>query len=44
MHARRAERYLPTPDFDLTEPDAVWLTAYDDVVDPAYSRLLMQAH
>lgn len=42
MHARQAKRYLPMPDYDLSEPDAVRLTIYGGVVDPAYSRLLIQ--
>ena len=42
MYARQAKRYFPMPDYDLTNPDAVGLTIYGGVVDPAYSRLLIQ--
>lgn len=42
MHVRQARRYLPMPDYDLSEPGAVRLTIYGSVVDPAYSRLLIQ--
>lgn len=42
MYARQAGRYLPMPDYDLAEPGAVRLTLYGGVVDPAYSRLLIQ--
>lgn len=42
MYARQASRYLPMPDYDLGEPGAVRLTLYGGVVDPAYSRLLIQ--
>lgn len=42
MHARQARRYFPMPDYDLSEAAAVRLTIYGSVVDPAYSRLLIQ--
>ncbi len=42
MHARQARRYFPMPDYDLAEAGAVRLTVYGGVVDPAYSRLLIQ--
>ncbi|MFC6674084.1 ATP-binding protein [Marinobacterium aestuariivivens] len=42
MYARQAKRYFPMPDYDLSEPGAVKLTIYGGVVDPAYSRLLIQ--
>ncbi len=42
MHERQARRYLPLPDYDLTEAGAVNITLYGGVVDPAYTRLLMQ--
>jgi ATP-dependent DNA helicase RecG len=42
MHARQARRYFPMPDYDLSAPAAVKLFIYGGVVDPAYSRLLMQ--
>lgn len=42
MHLGQARRYFPMPDYDLSEPTAVKMTVYGGVVDPAYSRLLMQ--
>lgn len=42
MHVRQARRYFPMPDYDLTDPAAVKLSIYGGVVDPAYSRLLIQ--
>ena len=42
IHIGQAKRYLPMPDYDLQEPRAVKLTIHGRVVDPAYSRLLMQ--
>jgi ATP-dependent DNA helicase RecG len=42
MHVGQARRYLPMPDYDLREPTAVKMTIYGSVVDPAYSRLLIQ--
>lgn len=42
MYARQARRYFPMPDYDLSTPGAVKLTIYGGVVDPAYSRLLIQ--
>lgn len=42
MYTRQARRYFPMPDYDLSEPGAVRLTIYGGVVDPAYSRLLIQ--
>lgn len=42
MHIGQARRYFPMPDYDLSEPMAVKMTVYGGVVDPAYSRLLMQ--
>lgn len=42
MFARQARRYLPMPDYDLGESGAVRLTIYGGVVNPAYSRLLIQ--
>jgi ATP-dependent DNA helicase RecG len=42
MHTGQARRYFPMPDFDLSEPQAVHMTIYGSVVDPAYSRLLIQ--
>lgn len=42
MHIGQARRYFPMPDFDLREQFAVKMTVYGSVVDPAYSRLLIQ--
>ncbi|KXS37690.1 MAG: putative transcriptional regulator [Halomonadaceae bacterium T82-2] len=42
MYSRQARRYLPLPDYDLSEPGAVRLGIYGGVVDSAYSRLLIQ--
>ena len=42
MHKSQAQRYFPLPDYDLTEPAVVRMTIHGAVVDPAYSRLLIQ--
>ena len=42
MHRSQARRYFPMPDYDLSEPEAVEMTIHGRVVDPAYSRMLMQ--
>ena len=42
IYTGQARRYFPLPDYDLSEPGAVKLTIYGGVVDPAYSRLLIQ--
>ncbi len=42
MHKGQANRYLPLPDYDLSETNAVRMTIYGGVVDPAYSQMLMQ--
>lgn len=42
MHLGQAKRYFPMPDYDLSEVGAVQMTIYGGVVDPAYSRLLIQ--
>ncbi len=42
MHAGQAQRYFPMPDYDLNAPNAVKMTIYGGLVDPAYSRLLIQ--
>lgn len=42
MYREQARRYFPMPDYDLTEDGVVKLTLYGSVVDPAYSRLLIQ--
>lgn len=42
MHVGQARRYFPMPDYDLSEPQAVKMTIHGSIVDPAYSRLLIQ--
>jgi ATP-dependent DNA helicase RecG len=42
MHIGQARRYFPLPDYDLSESDAVKITIYGKIVDPAYSRMLIQ--
>ena len=42
IHIGQARRYFPMPDYDLVTPDAVKLTIHGRIVDPAYSRLLIQ--
>ena len=42
MYAGQARRYFPMPDYDLSAPQVVKITIHGSIVDPAYSRLLMQ--
>jgi ATP-dependent DNA helicase RecG len=42
MHARQAQRYLPMPDYDLHDVVSVKMTVYGGLIDPAYSRMLIQ--
>lgn len=42
IYRGQAQRYFPLPDYDLSHPNAVKMTLYGGVVDPAYSRLLIQ--
>ncbi|NLZ05572.1 MAG: transcriptional regulator [Phycisphaerae bacterium] len=42
MHVGQARRYFPMPDYDLHEPSVVRMTVYGSIVNPAYTRLLMQ--
>ncbi len=42
MHRGQASRYFPLPDYNLSEANVVRMTIYGGVVDPAYSRLLIQ--
>ena len=42
MYLGQARRYFPMPDYDLSEPQAVKMTLHGSIVDPAYSRLLIQ--
>lgn len=41
MYEKQAKRYLPLPDYELTA-STVNLIIYGDVVDPAYSKLLIK--
>lgn len=38
---QQVKRFLPLPDYDLSEPGEVKLTVYGAVIDSAYSQLLM---
>jgi len=42
MYSGQARRYFPMPDYDLSEPKVVKMTIHGSIVDPAYSRLLIQ--
>lgn len=42
MNRSQASRYLPLPDYDLSDPGEVRLTIYGRVVDEGYTKLLMQ--
>lgn len=42
MNRSQAERYLPLPDYDLSEPGFVKLTIYGSVVDESYTGMLMR--
>ena len=42
MHIGQARRYLPMPDYDLSEPEVTRLTIYGGVIDQAYSEILIQ--
>lgn len=42
IYQRQRKRFFPLPDYDLTKDNKVLLTIHGKVVDPAYSRLLMQ--
>ncbi|WP_281984338.1 RNA-binding domain-containing protein [Azonexus hydrophilus] len=42
MHLGQARRYFPMPDYDLSDAGVVKMTVHGRVVDPAYSRVLMQ--
>lgn len=41
MHNSQAKRYLPLPDYDLSNKRSVKLTIHGGVVDPAYTRMLI---
>ncbi|MBI2433780.1 MAG: putative DNA binding domain-containing protein [Candidatus Hydrogenedentes bacterium] len=42
MYSGQARRYFPMPDYDLQDPSAVRLTLHGRIIDPAYSRVLIQ--
>ena len=42
MNRSQARRYLPLPEYDLSDPTMVRLTIWGSVVDEAYTQLLMQ--
>lgn len=42
IYRGQVQRYFPLPDYDLSKASAVKMTLYGGVVDPAYSRLLIQ--
>jgi ATP-dependent DNA helicase RecG len=42
MYVGQAGRFFPLPDYDITEPQTVKLTIHGAVVDPDYSRALIQ--
>jgi len=41
IYRRQRQRFFPLPDYDLDGTDLVRLTIHGRVIDPAYSRLLM---
>lgn len=42
IYRGQVKRYFPLPDYDLSQPNVVKMTLYGGVVDPAYSRMLIQ--
>ena len=42
IYAGQARRFLPMPDYDLANPEAVKMVLHGRIVDPAYSRVLIQ--
>ncbi|MCF6282607.1 MAG: putative DNA binding domain-containing protein [Candidatus Polarisedimenticolaceae bacterium] len=42
MYIGQRRRYFPLPDYDLSETNAVKITIHGKVVDPAFSRMLIQ--
>ncbi|MCX6880427.1 MAG: putative DNA binding domain-containing protein [Verrucomicrobia bacterium] len=42
IYAGQARRFLPMPDYDLSNPGAVKMVLHGRIVDPAYSRVLIQ--
>ncbi len=41
MHLLQSKRYLPMPDYDLSDPNAVRMSIYGGVVDSTYTQMLM---
>nr|WP_321397125.1 hypothetical protein [uncultured Desulfobacter sp.] len=42
IHVAQARRFFPMPDFDLRESNAAKFRIHGKIVDPAYSRMLIQ--
>ncbi|HNU68892.1 MAG TPA: putative DNA binding domain-containing protein [Myxococcota bacterium] len=42
MFVGQKNRFFPMPDYDLSESQAVRMTIYGSILDPAYSRLLIE--
>ena len=42
IYAGQVRRFLPMPDYDLSNLGAVKMILHGRIVDPAYSRVLMQ--
>lgn len=42
IYRGQVQRYFPLPDYHLDQPNSVKMTLYGGVVDPSYSRLLIQ--
>jgi len=42
MNKEQAKRYFPLLDYDLSNSNAVRMIIYGDVIDPAYSKILME--
>ncbi len=42
MYTGQARRYFPMPDYDLRESGAVKMVIHGGIVDPAYSKMLIQ--
>jgi len=42
MYCVQVRRFFPLPDYDLAQANTVRLTVHGKVIDPAYSRLLIQ--
>ncbi len=42
MHRLQADRFFPLPDYDISAGNSVKLRIYGKIMDPAYTRLLLQ--